>query len=79
MKYTTVEVELDHGRVRPRHPGQLPNRARALLTLVEDDREPSLPPLSTGEAGLQRFLSMPDFKLTQEQLRASMDADGFDQ
>ena len=35
MSYTTLEVELENGRVHPRGPEALPARARALLTLLD--------------------------------------------
>ena len=78
MSYTTVEVELENGRVLPRGDTKLPAKARALLTILEltgDKSSVSAPP----EAGLQRFLSTPDFTLTTEQFRASMETDFFEQ
>ena len=35
MNYQTLEVELEHGMVRPRGEETLPIKARALLTIVE--------------------------------------------
>jgi hypothetical protein len=35
MSYQTVEVELDHGSVRPCGTEKLPARSRALLTLLD--------------------------------------------
>lgn len=35
MSYQTLEVDLDHGMVRPRAEETLPTKARALLTIVE--------------------------------------------
>lgn len=34
MSYQTLEVELDHGQVRPHKAETLPARARALLTIL---------------------------------------------
>jgi hypothetical protein len=79
MSYTTVEVELDHGRVWPRSQTPLPERARALLTILEPSDNTSGSWKTSSEAGLQRFLSMPDFPLSPEQFRASMEADPFEQ
>ena len=79
MSYTTVEVELDHGRVWPRSQTRLPERARALLTILEQREDTSASREASSEAGLQRFLATPDFPLTPEQFRASMEADPFEQ
>jgi hypothetical protein len=79
MSYTTVEVELDHGRVWPRGNTALPEKAHALLTILEARTGTSGPGPVSAEAGLQRFLSTPDFALTAEQFRASMEVDYFDQ
>lgn len=81
MSYTTVEVELDHGRVWPRGAATLPLKAHALLTLLEtDSAAPSPAPAATPtSAGLRRFLAAPDFPLTPDQFRASMEADFFEQ
>jgi hypothetical protein len=79
MNYVTVEVELDHGKVRPLGHSQLPDRARALLTVLQSEPVAASHGPILGEAGLGRLLSAPDFALTQEQFRSSMDADFFDQ
>ena len=34
MSYLTVEVEIDHGRIVPREPANLPERASGFLTIV---------------------------------------------
>ena len=39
MRYLTVEVEIDHGKVVPKEPEKLPEKATGLLTI--------LPPVST--------------------------------
>jgi len=38
MSYQTLEVDLDNGRVRPRGTEALPAKARALLTIVEEEK-----------------------------------------
>jgi hypothetical protein len=79
MSYTTVEVELENGRVSPRGNATLPAKAHALLTILEPEGgKVSAPPAVPG-AGLRRFLSSPDFALTPEQFRASMESDFFEQ
>jgi hypothetical protein len=35
MSYVTVEVEIDHGRILPREPGQLPEKGSGLLTILQ--------------------------------------------
>jgi hypothetical protein len=79
MNYVTVEVELDHGKVRALGLGQLPDRARALLTVLETNPAALSPNPISAEAGLRRLLSAPDFALTPEQFRSSMEADFFEQ
>lgn len=79
MNYVTVEVELDHGKVRPLGLSQLPDRARALLTVLRTDPAAASPIPISPEAGLGRLLSAPDFALTPEQFRSSMEADYFEQ
>jgi hypothetical protein len=79
MSYKTVKVELDGGRVIPQGTEILPAKARALLTILQPNGDASsLPPAQSG-AGLRHFLSSPDFTLTPEQFRASMEADFFEQ
>ncbi|MEI7936717.1 MAG: hypothetical protein WCK27_08525 [Verrucomicrobiota bacterium] len=79
MNYQTVEVELNDGRVWPRKGEPLPPKAHALLTILEPGG--STPPSATTSAGagLRRFLSAPDFPLTLEQFRSSMEVDFFEQ
>lgn len=79
MSYKTVEVELENGRVLPRGNATLPARAHALLTILDPNIDSSLPTVASTAAGLQRFLSAPDFTLTPEQFRISMEADFFEQ
>ncbi len=48
MSYQTLEVELDHGQVRPQNAETLPDKARALLTILSptaDTAEPDGPSL----------------------------------
>ncbi len=79
MKYTTVEVLLAHGYVHPYGDDKLPCKARALLTMLEDNGEPPSRSKSPGEPGLRRLLSTPPVRLTLDQLRLSMELDIFDQ
>lgn len=57
----------------------LPAKAHALLTILEPNGDPPGPATAPAGAGLRRFLSTPDFVLTSEQFRASMEADFFEQ
>jgi len=34
MSYVTLEIEIDHGRVVAKEPGQLPDKATGLLTIL---------------------------------------------
>ena len=34
MSYVTVEVDIDHGRIVPREPEKLPEKASGLLTIL---------------------------------------------
>ncbi len=80
MSFKTVEVELEDGRVRPSGTETLPVRAHALLTILEANVVPLLSTANRSPAaGLRRFLSTPDFPLTPEQFRTSMESDFFDQ
>ena len=79
MSYETVEVELEAGWVRPCGTESLPDKAHALLTILEPNGDTPSPAATSGTAGLRHFLSAPDFTLTPEQCRASMEADFFDQ
>ena len=77
MSYRTLEVELENGRVRPRQTDALPAKARALLTILETP--PGLASSATPDTGLNRFLTAPDFALSAEQFRTSMEADFWEQ
>jgi hypothetical protein len=51
MSYQTLEVELDHGQVRPRNAETLPSKAHALLTILSPSASPSTTPArSLGQA-----------------------------
>jgi len=51
MSYQTLEVDLENGRVRPRGAEALPAKARALLTIVEEEHEtPEEPTRSLADA-----------------------------
>ena len=78
MSYHTVEVELENGRVAPRGGEKLPARANALLTILASDAAGPKSSRSPA-AGLKRFLSQPDFSLTEAQFRESMESDFWDQ
>ena len=59
MSYTTVEVELENGRVRPAGAESLPSKARALLTILSPEvpdmceiQGPSLADLTADLAGI---------------------------
>lgn len=79
MSFKTVEVELDGGRVTPQGTETLPVKARALLTILQPTGEASGLPKAVSVGGLRHFLSLPDFALTPEQFRASMEVDFFEQ
>jgi hypothetical protein len=79
MSYKTVEVELNDGRVWPRKGEALPPKAHALLTILEPSGDTPPSATTSTAAGLRRFLSAPDFPLTREQFRSSMEVDFFEQ
>jgi hypothetical protein len=51
MSYLTVEVEIDHGRIVARGSEKLPDKAKALLTILQPDSEGARRPygLAKGE------------------------------
>ena len=64
MKYVTVEVEIDHGRVVVAEPGKLPEKGKGLLTVLEPPAQPAsgrLTPLEALEA-LQKHLRLDEAK-----------------
>jgi hypothetical protein len=76
MSFRTIEVDVVNGRVQPTGADQLPDRARGLLTLLDEigDGTPK------GELkGLKRFLELPAIPSTVEQVRASLEEDYYDQ
>jgi len=79
MSYKTLEVELENGRVHPSGSEALPTKARALLTILSQTSSAVSKPSRSPAAGLARFLSQPDFSLTQAQLRESMESDFWEQ
>ncbi len=52
MSYQTLEVELDGGRIRPCGPETLPDKARALLTILTSAPPPAGPAPSASLADL---------------------------
>ena len=53
MRAQTIEVELEHGHVTPRGGGTLPEKARALLTILAErpaNRDPLEPHPELGKA-----------------------------
>jgi hypothetical protein len=80
MSYQTLELELERGRVRPRGAEVLPERAQALLTILQaGSNDRSTRTQGVASPGLRRFLSAKDFPRTPEQYRASMGTDAFEQ
>ena len=67
MSYLTLEVEIDHGRVIPSEPGQLPASGKGLLTILpaaggNTSVPPKRTPLEALEAleALQKHLHLDD-------------------
>jgi hypothetical protein len=79
MSYRTVEVELEHGRIRARKAETLPSKASGLLTILEPAASAVEATPKAGTCGLRRLLSEPDFDLTRQQFEASMEADFWEQ
>jgi hypothetical protein len=76
MSFRTIEVDVVNGRVEPTGCDVLPERARGLLTLLN---EPPQAGSTNGDPGLKRFLELPDIPVSREQLRDIMDTDYYDQ
>jgi hypothetical protein len=77
MSFRTIEVDVVNGRVQPTGADQLPDRARGLLTLID---EPKKVESTAGDLrGLKRFLELPDIPISREQLREIMESDYYDQ
>jgi len=67
MSYLTVEVEIDHGRIVPREPAELPLQGRGLLTVLppaEEAAPTKLSPLEALEA-LQKHLKLDEKKAAE--------------
>jgi len=79
MSYRTVEVELEHGRVRARNAEALPAKANALLTILDPGENSTEISRKSGTAGLRRLLAEPDFPLIPQQFKASMASDFWEQ
>ncbi len=61
MSYLTLEVEIDHGRVVAAEPEKLPEKGKALLTVLEaSERDASIEKMTPLEAfhALQRSLNL---------------------
>ena len=61
MSYLTVEVDIDHGRVVVARPGQLPDKGKGLLTVLEaSGKEGNLDKMTPLEAlhALQKSLNL---------------------
>ncbi|MDB6033427.1 MAG: hypothetical protein JWM16_3765 [Verrucomicrobiales bacterium] len=43
MSYVTVEVDIEHGRIVPREPAKVPEKATGLLTILPVAKEPVTP------------------------------------
>ncbi len=71
MNYVTVEVDIDHGRIVPREPTQLPEKASGLLTIL---------PLAGNSSPVRQRVELPLIRgdgqriinPTREQLDASL-------
>ncbi len=65
MTYTTLEVEIDHGRIVAREPEKLPERSRGLLTVLEPVKETEnveeMTPIQAFHA-LQKHLNLDEAK-----------------
>lgn len=43
MRYITLEVDIDHGRIVPHEPEKLPDVAKGILTILPESPVPSSP------------------------------------
>jgi len=76
VSFRTIEVDVIDGRVEPTGNEELPQRARALLTVIEESPRNG----TSGElSGLKRFLELPHIPVTAEQVRKSLEEDYYDQ
>jgi hypothetical protein len=76
VSFRTIEVDLINGRVQPTGNDRLPDRARGLLTVIE---EPSQAERPRESVGLKKFLELPHIPVTAEQVRKSLEEDYYDQ
>jgi hypothetical protein len=66
MSYLTLDVEIDHGKVRAKEPEKLPESGRGLLTILPPAAEKlaQLTPLQALEA-LQKHLNLDEKKAAE--------------
>ena len=67
MSYLTLEVEIDHGRIIPSEPRQLPENGKGLLTILPSSNGKTggkLTPLEALEA-LQQRLQLNDSQVNE--------------
>ena len=59
MRYLTLEIEIDHGKVVPKEPARLPQTGSGLLTIFQSEAngQPALTPLQALDA-LQKHLRL---------------------
>jgi hypothetical protein len=76
VTFRTIEVDVIDGRVKPTGSDELPDRARALLTVIEEAPKNGA---CAELLGLKRFLELPHIPVTAEQIRKSLEEDYYDQ
>lgn len=62
MSYTTVEVEIDHGKVTPKEPEKLPASGRGLLTILPSQGATTAGSFLEALDALQRHLQLDEKK-----------------
>jgi hypothetical protein len=62
MSYVTLEVEIDHGRIKAIEPEKLPERGKGLLTVTECSQELATPDPLEAFRELKRSLNLDDAK-----------------
>jgi hypothetical protein len=77
MSYVTIEVDIDHGRLRPSEPDKLPVKGKGILTVLPENEQASLAPEEwvTSFNELSRNLNLDDAKV-QAWLETIRDARG---
>jgi hypothetical protein len=72
----TFEVDIIDGRIQPTLNDPVPTRGHGFLTIIEN-----APPKAEAnkDSNLRDFISAPDFPLSEEQFRISMEADFWEQ